>query len=154
MTSVYSQHILFKILDLFKANNIVQYVAILDYNGKIQTHVILNNYSKYISAYANRCLNSISVIKGTKDTIEKFSDKTNVLSIYENTENELICFVDFIIYVYSLSTVNEQKISKTKNGIKALDKEMSFIFEPPKTFDEEPHIIEKQSNKKQRIPST
>lgn len=117
-----------KIMNLFKDDSIVRYVAIVDYDGNIKTQMVLDSEHNDVRIFEKICRIGIKAIKGTKNIKNKFIDKTDVLIIPGISGNELIYFGNFIIYTYTNPTENEREATSTKKKIIELDKHMNHIF--------------------------
>lgn len=120
-----SPYVIKRILDVFKVQDFVKYVAILDYNGNIKTHLFSGD-DESLTEYTARCITGAKAIMGFKN---KGSDHTRLVTISNDSSTEFVCFGTHVIYVITKPLDDQQKIALLMEKIKNLEKKMRVIFE-------------------------
>ena len=122
-----SPYIIKKILEVFKVETPVEYVAILDYEGNIKAQMIKNG-SENTSTFQLRCVDGARAIRGMYQSCQKFFDETNLIIISNENNTEFICFSKFVIYVMTKLTENEESIVQVRKQIKKLESDLQKLF--------------------------
>ena len=122
-----SLYVIKKILNVFKAETMVKYVAILDYEGSIKVHLVQDK--KNISLLERRCISGVKAISKRCKANQKFTNQTELLTISNENDVELICFSNFIIYVISQHAQDDEKLAQLTNDIEKLAINLNKIFE-------------------------
>ena len=128
MMSFSSPYVIKKILDVFRGETPVEYIAILDYEGNIKAQMIKDG-SENTSVFQLRCIDGTRAIRGMYQSCQQFFDETNLIIIYNETNTEFICLSKFVIYVMTKFTENEENIIRMRNQIKKLESDLQKLFE-------------------------
>lgn len=137
MTSFSSPYIIKKILNVFRVDTPVIYVAILDYEGNIKAQLVRDE-NENTSLFETRCIDGARAIYGMYQASKQFFDETNLITISNETNTEFIYFSNFVIYVLTEPIEDEEKTIPIKNKIKKLEEELQKIFDST-IFDLEEH---------------
>ena len=122
-----SPYVIKKISNLFRVDVHVIYVAVLDYDGNIKVQMVRDT-SQSTATFEARSIDGARAIYGMYQTSKQFFDETNLITISNETNTELIYFSNFVIYVLTNPIDDEEKTTQIRNKIKKLGYDLSRLF--------------------------
>jgi len=126
-----SPYVIKRILDVFRLQNLVDYVAILDYDGNIKTHLYQNDDGG-VAKFEARCISGAKAILGLENKNKK-SDQAKLVMISSDSSTEFVCFGIHVIYVLTKPLDDQQKIALMIEKISNLEMKLRGIFESEET---------------------